>query len=53
VALGWRTPTPTHTLSLRQPLGLLVRDYGAITLVGLQAWIFTAYVVTVLHRYWP
>ena len=53
VALGWRTPTPTPTQSLRSILGLLVRDYGAIALVGLQAWIFTAYVVTVLHRYWP
>ena len=53
VALGWRTPTPTATRSLEQPLGLLVRDYGAIALVGLQAWIFTAYVLTVLNRYWP
>ncbi len=47
--LGWRGPrTP------RRPVwGPLVEDYGAISLVVLQLWIFTAYVVTVAHRYWP
>jgi len=49
VALGWRPP-PTRRLPV---LGLTVERYGALALVTLQIWIFTAYVVTVAHRYWP
>ena len=49
VTLGWRSPVnaPLHAR------GPVVEGYVTLALIALQVWVFTAYVVTVVHRYWP
>jgi uncharacterized membrane protein len=45
------SPEPTRWPRFR-PIGALVQEYASFALIGLQLWIFTSFVLTLLRRYW-
>jgi uncharacterized membrane protein len=49
VVLGWQSDSMSPRFRLTSNA---VQQYAAIALVGLQLWIYTDFVITVLHRYW-
>lgn len=49
VVLGWQSGSTSSRL---RPVSNAVQTYGATALVGLQLWIYTDFVITILHRYW-
>jgi uncharacterized membrane protein len=49
VVLGWQSDSISPRTRLASNV---VREYAATALVGLQLWIYTDFVITVLHRYW-
>jgi uncharacterized membrane protein len=49
VVLGWQSDPISPRTRLASNV---VQGYAATALVGLQLWIYTDFVITVLHRYW-